>query len=199
MSRGPAFALGAVVSILSTLPALAQEPAAATAAPGAALAGVHSQIAVIEQDQLYLRTRYGQAMQARSDAARRALQAENQKLEAALEAEERDLTNRRAAMTPEEFRPLSEDFNEKVKGIRAAQDTKARSLTTQMEEDRGRFREVAGPVLAELLRELGAVVLIDKSTVVLSLDAIDITDRAIAKIDAVLGDGATPAAPTPKP
>ncbi|WP_189632008.1 OmpH family outer membrane protein [Gemmobacter lanyuensis] len=187
------------MSILSTLPALAQEPAAAAAAPGAALAGVHSQIAVIEQDQLYMRTRYGQAMQARSDAARRALQAENQKLEAALEAEERDLTNRRAAMTPEEFRPLSEDFNEKVKGIRAAQDTKARSLTTQMEEDRGRFREVAGPVLAELLRELGAVVLIDKSTVVLSLDAIDITDRAIAKIDAVLGDGATPAAPTPKP
>lgn len=191
--------MGAVVSILSTLPALAQDPAAAAAAPGVALAGVHSQIAVIEQDQLYLRTRYGQAMQARSDAARRALQAENQKLEAALEAEERDLTNRRAAMTPEEFRPLSEDFNEKVKGIRAAQDTKARSLTTQMEEDRDRFREVAGPVLAELLRELGAVVLIDKSTVVLSLDAIDITDRAIAKIDAVLGDGATPAAPTPKP
>ena len=47
------------------------------------------------------------------------------------------------------------------------------------------------------MSELGAVVLIDKSVAVLSMDSIDVTDEAIAKIDAVLGDGQDAKAPQP--
>jgi Skp family chaperone for outer membrane proteins len=182
--------------------ALAAWPAvgcAQSAAPSDSLATpvARSQIAVIEQERLFLQTRYGKAMQASTDTARKALQAENQRLEADLEAEERKLTDQRPTMPADQFRPLAEAFDEKVKGIRQAQDTKARELARRAEEDRARFVETAAPILAALMSELGAVVLIDKSVAVLSMDSIDVTDEAIAKIDAVLGDGQDAKAPQP--
>ena len=182
--------------------ALAAWPAvgcAQSAAPSDSLATpvARSQIAVIEQERLFLQTRFGKAMQASTDTARKALQAENQRLEADLEAEERKLTDQRTTMPADQFRPLAEAFDEKVKGIRQAQDTKARELARRAEEDRARFVETAAPILAALMSELGAVVLIDKSVAVLSMDSIDVTDEAIAKIDAVLGDGQDAKAPQP--
>jgi Skp family chaperone for outer membrane proteins len=165
----------------AALPAQSPAPAGDAATPV-----VRSQIAVIEQD-----------MQASAEAARKALQAENQRLEANLEAEERKLTDQRPTMPPEQFRPLAEAFDEKVRGIRQAQDAKARDLTRQSEEDRARFVETAAPILVALMSDLGAVVLIDKSVAVLSMDSVDVTDEAIARIDAVLGDGQGPGAEHP--
>jgi Skp family chaperone for outer membrane proteins len=176
----------------AALPAQSPAPAGDAATPV-----VRSQIAVIEQDRLFLQTRFGRAMQASAEAARKALQAENQRLEANLEAEERKLTDQRPTMPPEQFRPLAEAFDEKVRGIRQAQDAKARDLTRQSEEDRARFVETAAPILVALMSDLGAVVLIDKSVAVLSMDSVDVTDEAIARIDAVLGDGQGPGAEQP--
>jgi hypothetical protein len=40
--------------------------------------------------------------------------------------------------------------------------------------------------------DAGAVAILPKSTVFMSLSAIDVTDEAIRRIDAVLGDGSEP-------
>ena len=156
-------------------------------------------IAVISQDQLFIGSAFGKALQARADAALSELQAENQRLDAALELEERALTARRAALGLEAFRPLALAFDEKVKGIRTAQDNKSRELARLAEEGRQRFYQTARPVLEDLMRETGAAILLDRSTVLLAQDALDLTDRAIARIDAVLGDGSTPAPNSPAP
>ena len=156
-------------------------------------------IAVISQDQLFIGSAFGKALQARADAALSELQAENQRLDAALELEDRALTARRAALGLEAFRPLALAFDEKVKGIRTAQDNKSRELARLAEEGRQRFYQTARPVLEDLMRETGAAILLDRSTVLLAQDALDLTDRAIARIDAVLGDGSTPAPNSPAP
>ncbi|MEH7826666.1 OmpH family outer membrane protein [Gemmobacter denitrificans] len=148
-----------------------------------------SDLAVIQMDQLFQRTIYGKAMQARDDQARADLLAENQRIEAALEAEERDLTARRATMPASEFRALADAFDAKVEDIRNSQTTKSRALVRQAEEDRQRFFDVAGPVLSDLMVALGATVLIDRANVIHATGTVDITDQAIARIDAVLGDG----------
>lgn len=151
--------------------------------------GVSSPIVTITQEQLFAGTLYGKAVQARIEEASRALQAENREIEADLEAEERDLTVRRATLPAEEFRALAEAFNTKVEAIRSAQEAKGRALSRQNEEDRQRFFQTAVPVLAALMTEMGAVAMVDRSAIVLSLERIDITDEAIARIDSVLGDG----------
>jgi Skp family chaperone for outer membrane proteins len=60
------------------------------------------------------------------------------------------------------------------------------ALTQNRDVERRAFFRAVAPVLGEILGEKGAAAILDKSTVVLSLTAIDITDEAIARIDAVL-------------
>ena len=184
MARLRAQVLAALLVAAAASPALSQGEAPV-------MGDLRSQIATIQPDQLFARTAYGQAMQARGAEAANALQEENRRIETALEAEERALTDRRRSMAPEAFRTLAEAFDTKVEGIRTAQEAKSRTLKRQAEEDRQRFFETALPVLADLMGEIGAVALLDKAGIVLSLEAIDITDRAVARIDAVLGDGSS--------
>ena len=77
----------------------------------------------------------------------------------------------------------------KVKGIRAAQEAKVRDLAREADQGRQTFAEAARPVLESLMRETGAAVLLDRSTVVMLRDGADLTAAAIARIDTVLGDG----------
>lgn len=154
---------------------------------------------VIRQDRLYDTSAFGRAAQARLESASRDLIAENSRIEAELEAEERALTDRRAGLPAAEFRALADAFNAKVEGIRAAQDTKSRALTRSRDDDRQRFLQAAVPVLADLMRDKGASVILDQQTVFLSLENVDVTDEAVARIDASLGDGSAVPAPAPAP
>lgn len=150
-------------------------------------------VLTLDQNRLYTGSRYGQAAESRAAAERAALESENRRIETALEAEEKDLTARRATLTPEAFAPLAAAFDEKVEGIRQAQDAKSREIQGRGDQDRQRFVQTVVPILGEIMTELGAVAIIDKEALVLSLNLIDITDEAIIRIDAVLGDGTPPA------
>ena len=116
---------------------------------------------------------------------------ENERIVAQLSKEEKDLTEKRSDLSADEFRPLAEAFDEKVQSHRDGQRAKLDALARRGEEARGQFFEMAQPVLIELLREFGASIVIERSNVVLSTDASDITNAAIARIDAAIGDGAT--------
>lgn len=167
------------------LPGAAQESPAAGPGetPAATLA---SPIVTLDQDRFFRSSAYGKAALARAEAEAAALSAENRKIEAALEAEERDLTTRRASLKPEEFTPLANAFDSKVEEIRAAQDAKSRAVTRHLEETRQKFFESAVPVLADLLRDTGAVAILADNAIILSLSALDITDEAVARMDAAL-------------
>lgn len=152
-------------------------------------------ILTIAPERLFAGTRFGQAIQAELDAAARALQEENRTSEAALAAEERALTDRRATMPPAEFRVLAEAFDAKANQVRETQTAKGRAIADRRDAERQRFFNAILPILGELMAENGAVAIIDRSTVFLSFDRIDITAVAIARIDRQLGAGDGVAAP----
>lgn len=145
-----------------------------------------SPIVTIRQQELFEQSDFGKASLARIADGMAKLQVENRKIEADLEAEERDLTTRRTTTPPVEFRGLAEAFDKKVEGIRAAQDAKSAAMSRERDTDQKRFFELSFPILAELMRGMGAVALIDQSTVVLSLNRIDVTDVAITRLNAAL-------------
>lgn len=192
-------AAGLAVLLAAVLPSAGQDGPSGTGLDGEiALAEgrLVSTVLVLRQDDLFEGSAFGRASQARSDAASRDLIAENRAIEAGLEAEERDLTTRRAALPAAEFRELAEAFNDKVEDIRAAQDAKARAIGRLREQDRARFLRAVVPVLAELMAERGAVVILDPQVVVLSFDRVDITDEAVTRIDDRIGEGDLAAEPT---
>ncbi len=158
-----------------------------------------AQILTLDQDRLYAGSLYGRALEARSLTAIQELAAENRRIEADLSAEEAALTTQRAGLSRDAFAALAGAFDARVEQIRAAQETKARQLTTDRDAGRQQFFQSAVPVLAELMREMGAYAILNHDAVVLSLKSIDVTTRAIAALDARLGDGSAPATPTTPP
>ena len=145
-----------------------------------------SPIMTIKQQDLFEGSAFGKESLARIEALTKAIAAENRRIEADLAAEEKRLTEMRPTLKPEEFRPLADAFDKKVEGIRNAQEAKSRDLIRQRDADQ--------QALARMMQEFGAAVLLDQSTVVLSLDRIDLTKDAIARIDAETA--AAPAAET---
>ncbi len=143
-------------------------------------------ILTVNQDRLFTESAFGKASLDRERAETAALDAENKQIEAALIAEEQGLTTRRATLPAAEFAALAAAFDAKVERIRAEQDTKLRDLTRLRDEERQAFLRAIVPVLGEMMGERGAVAILAKSTVIVSLTAIDVTDAAIARVDAVL-------------
>ena len=161
--------------------------------------GAQSAVLTVDPERLFAESRFGKAAIAKLEAAQQDLLAENKKLEIALEAEEKDLTGQRPTLPPDQFRELADAFDKKAEEIRAARLAKSRSLTTLRDEDRQNFLSAVVPILGDLMGEMGALVILDKKTVFLSFERVDVTTRALARIDAALDNNLNPIAPQTAP
>lgn len=146
-------------------------------------------ILTIATDRMFAGSAFGRRISNEIEAQSAVLAAENRRIEADLTVEEKDLTQRRPEMDAEAFRTLADAFDQKVQANRETQDAKARALNQISEGARVDFLRAARPVLEELMRESGAGVILERSSVFLSANATDITDLAIERIDAAIGDG----------
>jgi Skp family chaperone for outer membrane proteins len=172
--------------------ALVSPVQAQEAAPAASLA---TPVLTLDKQRLFSESEAGRAIETQITAENDALAAENRKIDAALEAEERDLTARRPSLSAEEFQALAEAFNTKAVGLREAQESKAKALERKREELRQNFFKSLGPILGEIMAELGAFVILDDQAVLVSFDRIDITDEAIARMNALGLANTPPTAP----
>ncbi len=148
-----------------------------------------SPILTIESNRLFTESAFGRRVAREVEADSAVLSAENRRIEAELIEEERELTRRRPEMEADTFRVLADAFDVKVQSIRHDQDEKARALNQKQEASRVMFFNTARPILENLMREAGAAVILERSTVFLSANISDVTDLAIARIDGALGDG----------
>lgn len=158
---------------------------------------VDSALLTVEIDRLFAESAYGKRISATIEDEGTRIAAENRRIEAELTEEERRLTEQRPTLDPANFRELANAFDAKVQALRQEQDAKARALGNMSEESRRQFLQLAEPVLAEIMQQAGAAALLDKRSVFLSADVIDITSIAISRIDAAIQDGAETALPQP--
>ena len=92
---------------------------------------------------------------------------------------------RRPDLSPEEFRELADAFDERVQRLRAEQDEKVRLLNRSRDEARSAFFNEVGEIILGIVREKGALVVIERRDVFLSAENIDITDEAITRVNDV--------------
>ena len=189
MRRTAAAALTLLLG-LAALPGAGQAQATAPALGPAPLpTPAQPQVLIIDSERLFSETLYGRRLAAELAAAAAALQAENDAIVAELQAEERSLTERRPAMAPAAFRTAAEAFDEKVQALRRERDARTQDLQRQSAESRTAFETEVQSVIADMMIERGAVVVLEQRSVVMSIRAANITDEAITRIDAALGDG----------
>jgi len=163
--------LACLVLLLATLPAAAQE------------------VLVIDQGRLFIESAFGKRVARQLDEQSKALTAENEQIAAALRSEEEQLTNDRATLPPAEFRKRADAFDAKAERIRAERAARLEALRSSQDAESAVFLSKIVPLLEKLVEERGAAVLIDKRSVLIAAAAADITDEAIARIDAAIGDG----------
>lgn len=169
--------------------ALAWGAGPAGAQDGLAMGQVQSPVLTIDVDRLLAETAYGRRLSADILERGEALKAENDRIADELTAEERSLTERRPSMEPDAFRAEAEAFDRKVQRIRDEQDAKQRALEGAVAEGRDAFLGAATPTLVQLMRDSGAAVIIERRDVFLSASLVDVTDEAVAAIDAAIGAG----------
>jgi Skp family chaperone for outer membrane proteins len=153
----------------------------------------------LDDARLFGDSAWGKALLARLEADQATLAAENRAIEADLATRERELTERRPGLPAAEFRALADAFNAEVETYRAAQRAKEQAIYQAHESSRLRFRDVANQVLAEVMAERGALAILDESAIVLGFREIDITADAVARMDALVGDGSALPEPAPAP
>lgn len=188
-----------VVTLLSSCLLQAQE-----AAPNVGLGGFSleqnlgipkSLLLTIHSDRMFSESEYGQRIAREMEGRSAVLMAENRRIEAELRAEELDLAERRSTTDPDAFRALAQSFDQKVQETRSTQEAKFLEITNARDEARREFRQTSIPILEQIMAETGAAAILEQSTVLLSADSIDVTDLAIARIDAILGEGLDENAP----
>ena len=199
----------ALLASLAPVGALAQEAPGADAAGAAASApaspslaspaptspsptngaAMSKAIVTVDQEQLYSRSAWGKRAEALVAERLRALEAENDRLVKELSAEEAALTDQRATLPAEDFRARAAAFDERVTTLRREREAASLEVAALSDAERSTFFAAAIPVIGALMRERGAVVVLDPRTVLLSAEAIDITDAAVSRLDGEIGDG----------
>lgn len=143
-----------------------------------------SPLLVINQERLLTGSALGQMVAAVDEAEKKVLAGEGESLSVALEAEEKALTEKRKQVTPEAFRILADEFDTRVVAIRADQDVKAAALGAAIEGRRRQFYNRIAPVLLAIMQKYQASVMMDQRSVILSVRSVNVTDEAVARIDA---------------
>ncbi|MBT3140611.1 OmpH family outer membrane protein [Phaeobacter gallaeciensis] len=157
-----------------------------------------SQILTLSWETMYGRSAYGRRIANEIEAESAVLAAENERIIAELSQEEQNLTERRSEMEPEAFRVLVDAFDRKVQSHRNGQRAKLEDLDRKQQQAGSVFLQLAQPVLEALMQEAGAVAVLERSNVFLRSKDSDITDIAISRIDATIGDGSNIRLPAPE-
>ena len=172
-------------ALLVAAPALSQERPAV--GPGLPIGSVLT----IDSERMFLNSDFGQRVAREIEARGTVLAAENRQIEASLAEAEQELTDLRATLSPEQFRPLADGFDTRVQETRQAQAAKSRALNALLDQEREVFLGAAGPVLEELMIQTGASVVMERRAVFISANSSDITAAAIARLNATLGEGSS--------
>ncbi|MBW6506923.1 MAG: OmpH family outer membrane protein [Rhodobacteraceae bacterium] len=157
---------------------------------------VPSPILTLDPDRVFAGSLWGKRVTAQINSELEALATENARMADELTVEERDLTDRRASLTPDEFRAAADAFDAKVSEIRRTQDAKSRDVARRADAEKLAFYQALFTPLSDVLKARGAVAILDRAAIFLAVDSIDVTDEVIARADALIGAG--PAVDTPE-
>lgn len=181
--------------------------------PGTAAETPSASIIVIDSQQIRRDSLAGKDILRQIDDIRSAVQADIQKQEQQLRAEEDELKRQRAILTPEAFDQKRQAWEQKVMEVQRKVQEKNAALEMTLQKANGELQRAIMPILQKTLDARNATFLVDKSQIILMAPnkGLDVTTDVIEKLDSVLpgvkvdfsgvtGDaGGAAAAPAPAP
>lgn len=146
-------------------------------------------ILLLDQERLLRESALGKAFLKNSRDKELRLVERRRRIDSELESEEQRLTDLRDEMEPDDFRKLADEFDAKVVRLRAEQEVASVELSKEIDASRTRFFQQAAPVIAAIMTEFGASVVLEQRLVLVATNGINITNRTISRMDRQFNDG----------
>lgn len=142
-------------------------------------------ILVLNQERLLRESRTGQALLIEERDMKEAHRQEGLVLDAELEAEELEITEKRKTLPAEEFNRLAIEFDTKVVATRREHNQRSEQLGKNLEEMRKNFFGQIVPIVAQIMQERRASMVFEQRNVLFTGPNVDITEEVIVRLDAL--------------
>ena len=150
---------------------------------GAPLAAQERSILVVDLDRAYEISIYGKSMREQFRKDNQDVAAENTLILNSLKDEELQLTEDRANLSAEEFAAAAAAFDAKVQKIRSARLEKIRQVDEQFKGLKPQFFKRIEPFFDLIMQQFNATVILEKSSILRSIEGIDITELLVERVD----------------
>ena len=142
-----------------------------------------SGILVVDLDRAYEISKFGLSLRDSFNIDNQLVSDENVTILNALKEEEIQLTEDRTTLSPEDFAIAAANFDTKVQEIRRLRLQKIRQVDERFKRLKLFFFQRIDPFFDVVMREFNATAILEKGSVVRSIEAIDITDLLVERVD----------------
>jgi len=143
---------------------------------------------VIRQSALFTESSAARSISNQAAAAQAELDAELDKIGETLRNRERELSDLRSSLPKAEFDTLAAEFERDVRAFYARSQRERGLVDQAVSRARAELRRGAESVLIDIMRRHSALVMLDEEQVVLSVNALDITQEAIDGLNQLIPD-----------
>ena len=165
--------LAAACLAVAPLPSLAQE----TAPVG---------ILIVNQARIHLQAAAAQEITREEQARNAALRDAYDRIRSQLRDREREMIDLRATLPKEEFDALAAAFERDVRASRNGVEGNRRLIQGALAQAKEVLALALQNVLVEIMKERGALLILDEKTSIAHAAALDVTDEAIARLNLAL-------------
>lgn len=184
-SARPGFGAARLAASLLSL-ALCLTAAAPSRAQTAEADAPDSPIVVVSLDKIRAESLAAKSIEQQTAKIRDELRNRFEERRQALAAEEKALVALRATMEPDAFEARAARFEQQVRELKKDRRDQSLALRHSLRIANEQMDRVLQPILAELMAERRAVIMIDNRDVVIGAVSLDVTQAAINRLDAKL-------------
>lgn len=153
------------------------------AAPAAAADLPPAQIAVLDYQAVLRESLAARQVRRQIDEYRKSFQEEMTREEEQLRGEEQELKRLRATLPAAAFDERRRSFERRVQEAQRRAQNEARSLDRVFNQAMSQVRRQMAPIVADLTKQLGFNLVIDKSQILFAARALDISDEVAAALN----------------
>ena len=153
------------------------------AAPAAAADLPPAQIAVLDYQAVIRDSLAAQQVRRQIDDYRRAYQEEMAREEEQLRGEEQELKRLRGTIPAAAFDERRRSFERRVQEAQRRAQDQARTLDRMFNQAMGQLRRQMAPIVAEMTKQLGFNLVVDKSQILFAARALDISEEVAAALN----------------
>lgn len=156
---------------------------AASAAPPPPGGAPTARILMIDMRRVMAGSKVGQDIQRQVEALKAQAQSELKGEEASLRSEETQLQQQAAILAPDVKARRIKDFQAKAQAFQLKVQQRSGLIQGGVIKAQQQIEQALGPVLQGIMKERGATVLLDRSSILLAPNSIDVTSLVVQRLD----------------